>query len=146
MSLSGVRQALGQFALIPPKSTLGPMLWLFLVVLLRVVLRRPLPAYLVAFILLVLTMAPPDPDGWKGFSTLLGLLSAAIYLALLARFGLLATVSAILFTHWQLVGIPTFDVSTWYTGRFLLLSACYVLLLAWAYATATRTAGDLRAA
>ena len=79
-----------------------------LLLLLRVVLRRPGLAYAALFALvIVVSLGRPIPDVAVAFAT------TVLAVGILARFGVLALVVTILFWTWELVPLTT-DVNSWY--------------------------------
>jgi serine/threonine-protein kinase len=121
-SLIGLRQAVGRFILTVGLATYMSVLFLLIIVVLRLVLRRmwiASSAFVLFFALLLVFsvgMSPAERVGWLAFV----LLAFGIILFVLVRFGILVLFAMFLFDMASAVVLTT-DPSSWFFGRSLLL-------------------------
>jgi hypothetical protein len=129
--LSSFRQAVFRVFVNVFSAVLYGMVFLFLLTLLRMLLRRP---WLAAAVWCVFLSAPfPGEDpviGWIG-----GFLRALVLLAVLVRGGLLALVTA-LYVMFALAEVPfTLNLSAWYTVHSLPVVVAVVTLAVYGFHT-----------
>jgi serine/threonine-protein kinase len=120
----GFRIFVNQFS-----AVLYAMVFLFMLVLLRMLLRKPWLA-LPLWCLLVGGPALPGESPWSS------LLRAVLLLLVLARGGLLAMATTLFFMFVSIEAPFTLDVSAWYASRALPVLAVLVGLVVYAFHTA----------
>ncbi|HET9316892.1 MAG TPA: serine/threonine-protein kinase [Vicinamibacteria bacterium] len=112
-------------------AVLYGMVFLFLLTLLRMLLRRPWLAAAVWCVFLSAPLPGEDPVlGWIG-----GLVRATVFLAVLVRGGLLALVTA-LYVMFAMTEVPaTLHLSAWYTFQSLPVVAAVLMLAVYGFVT-----------
>lgn len=129
--LSGVRETLGACLLHGPASIQATLLFFFMLLLLRIVLRNPWLAG-VAFVTIWVALKTLDSN-YKSVAILTAILIYGIALVVVMRFGLVALAVGI-FTADLLGNVPlTADLSTWYAPHGLFALACVVGLAVWGF-------------
>ena len=125
-SLLGLRSFVSGFSGQIFGSIMLAFCFLFVLLLLRLVLRREQLTFAIGLALLTLLAVLDTPD--RPFNWLFAITSALLIIGLLYRFGLLALVAAIFF-HDLFIYFPiTSDFSAWYAGGFVLaLIICLAL-------------------
>ncbi len=114
-ALTGVRHALAINVIRVATAFYMPMAWLFLVLLLRVLLRRQWLAVAVAVPLVAFTAAFERPNPLLFFLFLAVAFGA--FLIMLLHFGLLAGMCWVLAIYAGADVVLTADMSSWYAGR-----------------------------
>ena len=113
-------------------STGQALVMLFLIVFLRALLRRGIPAMAVFALIVAGLVTLQDLSDLGRLAILWGILAAAIITVAIARVGLLALV-ATLFISRVLTGLPiTLDAAAWYAGAAALPLLALAALVAWA--------------
>ena len=112
-TLLGARWVAGELFYALNPTVLFPLLWLFLLVLLRVVLRREWLAA-AAFVVLVVVMIGTLGANYPVLAAVHGLVVATVVYTTLVRFGLVATAMIVFFTAIDDWSPLTLDLSTWY--------------------------------
>ncbi len=129
-SLEGIRQAAASYFNVLLNAPVLPVLILFLVLLLRIVLRRQWAA-VGAFVLIFTLIGTLGGD-----NPLLGalglLLVSSLFIFVLIRFGLLAFLFLTVFQSWGAI-IVTSDLSTWYAGRSVVFLLAFAALAAYGF-------------
>ena len=111
-ALSGTRASIAAFFFAVQDSFFVPIAMLLVVLVLRVLLRRPWIAYVVAVALLgavSFAAQPSAPINAAAVSTFIGV----IVVVLLTRFGLLAFLVGVAFSYWQAIPL-TLDTTSWF--------------------------------
>jgi hypothetical protein len=119
-----LRQAAGQWSAVLGNIFIGPMSILLVVLLLRVLVRRNRLAVGLAFVLFTLFEAMPRlffPISWG-----IAVASWVVVMVVLIRFGLLATIVAMLFANYHYWLPVTSDPGSWYATRGYLSLALLV--------------------
>lgn len=125
-SLLGLRSFVSGFSGQIFASLMLAFCFLFVLLLLRLVLRRERLTFAVGLALLTLFAVLDTPD--RPFNWLLAVTSALLVIGLLYRFGLLALVAALFFDQLWVFFPITSDFSAWYAGGFVLaLIICLAL-------------------
>jgi hypothetical protein len=131
-SLAGIRHALAMDVYNMVVSLYRPIGWLFMVLLLRTVLRRQWLAALVMTVAFAALGSYPDPN----YTILLpfALVSIGFYFVILLRVGLLAAIvsSLFMFSSSQ-QAVFTMDMSSWYAGRSLFAQLLLAVIAAYAF-------------
>jgi serine/threonine-protein kinase len=129
-ALEGIRQAVAAFLEQVGGSLWIPIAFLFLILLLRVLLRRQWAAVLAFVVILTAATTFGNPGESLLASAILSLGFWSLVVIAMIRFGLLAVVMWFVFLAMTDVP-PTTDLSAWYAGRalvtflFLTALACY---------------------
>jgi len=135
-SLKGGRWAFGNLALVPLISLAAPMMHFVILIVLRLILRKPWLGNLgfVLFIVAANVLAAVAPAGTDAstaliaISCVLGAVVGSLLLALMTRLGLLAAAGNILFAN-LLASFPlTFDSTRPYFGTSLIGLAAMMIL------------------
>jgi hypothetical protein len=109
------------------QSIFAPFSALLLLLLLRVVLRRPWLAYAALFALvIVVSLGRPMLDVAVAFAT------TVLAVGILTRFGVLALIVTILFWTWELVPLTT-DVNSWYFVSSAITIALFAAVAVYAF-------------
>jgi serine/threonine-protein kinase len=116
-SLTGIRHALSMDAYSVVTSLYRPIAWLFLVLLLRAVLRREWLAALAVTLVFAAVGTSTDPNFLVLFP--FSIVSIGIYFFILLRVGLLAGIVSSLYMFISNHVVLTLDMSSWYAGRSL---------------------------
>jgi hypothetical protein len=115
--LIGVRQAIAVTVDTITESLYSPIGWLFIVLLLRTVLRRQWLAALVVMLGSSLSFALQDVNPMlHGFFTMVAF---GIFFFILLRLGLLSAIASMVFFYVGVASVLTVDMSSWYAGRSL---------------------------
>ena len=132
-ALTGVRQALAMNINSVATALYMPMAWLFLVLLLRVLLRRQWLAVAVAVASVVLSSVAEssNPVLFSLFLTV----AFGIFLFILLRVGLLAGVCWVLSMYASADVVLTADMSSWFAGRSLFTLLAVAALAAYGFYT-----------
>ena len=114
-SLSGTGETIGNYCELFAMSLYFPVGWLFLLLLLRVLLRRQWIAILAIIVFSVGTSIPGNANPMIfGMFMLVGF---SVFLFVLIRFGLLAPVFWAMYMYIGSFVVLTLDSSAWYAGR-----------------------------
>jgi serine/threonine-protein kinase len=117
-ALEGVRQAVGAFLGQLVGSIWIPIGFLFLILLLRVLLRRQWAAVLAFIVILTASTSLGNPSEGLLTAAILSLGLWSLVIIAMIRFGLLAVVMWLVFL--TITSVPaTTDLSAWYAGRTL---------------------------
>lgn len=132
VSLRGVRYSLGNFIGSAAASLIVPMLFMVLLLIFRIVLRRQWLA-VGALVVLSVVFGNPAEYGANPYLYLIyNLLLSVAIMAILFRFGLLVIVTAY-FVQFFLNAFPlTLDLSAWYAGNTFLIGLFLIGLAVWA--------------
>jgi serine/threonine-protein kinase len=130
-SLAGVRHALAMNVHNIVTSLYRPIGWLFIVLLLRPLLRKEWLAALVVTLVFAAVGTSQDPN----VMVLLpfSILSIGLYFFLLLRVGLLSAIAASLFMFISQQVVLTMDMSSWYAGRSLFTLLLLAALAVYAF-------------
>jgi hypothetical protein len=132
--LLGARYFMTGMAGLIRSSLFIAFIFLFLLVLLFILLRRKWLAGVVLWIILAGTLITAFSEK-ATVSMLFGLTGALLYAGVLYRYGLLATVSALFIFHaWVFLPITT-ELSAWYAGDFVIALVVYAALALYAFYT-----------
>jgi len=125
--LTGTRQALGALIGIQASSILSPIGLLFLILLLRILLRRKALAIGGAFLMIAALSALQNRATPLGVVFYIAVWVLIMFVTI--RLGLLAAILAVFFANSLLMLPLTSDLSAWYAGRtlFLLALLCAVV-------------------
>jgi hypothetical protein len=115
-SLLGGRRLVGMFPEVLHEMLLTPIIFVFFVVLLRLVLRR---VWLAATVFLVLMVLPALGSGPLVLVLVSKLVLYGLILTAILRFGVLAVVVSLFYSYLSGVFPLTLDVSAWYFGASL---------------------------
>jgi len=124
--LPGGREAASTFFAIQTQALFTPVAYLFLILLLTVLLRKPWLAS-AAFVLIV-TLGRVSQEGPMGIDLAFSLADALIILLVLSRFGLLALMGTFLFTYLLSTFPLTMDLSSWHAQSALFALAAALVL------------------
>ena len=111
-------------------SLYTPVGWLFLILLLRVLLRRQWIAVVAALLFATVTALPGSPNKLVFFVYLL--VAFGMFLFVLIRFGLLAPVFWALYMWLPDFVVLTLDSSAWYAGRSFFTLALFAAIALYA--------------
>jgi hypothetical protein len=113
-------------------TTSQALVLLFLIVFLRALLRRGVPAIALFALIVAAVVTLDDLNDLGRLAMMWGILAAAIITVAIARVGLLALVGT-LFTGLVLSGLPlTLDAAAWYAGAAALPLLALAVLVAYA--------------
>jgi serine/threonine-protein kinase len=117
-SLSGVRQVLARCASLPMMSSIGPIMMLLLLLLVRTILRKQWAAVSV----LVLLFGAGKLASASNFviDGSIGVIVLGLSFFVLLRHGLLASITMSLFMVLPRFGVWTTDLSSWYAGQMMI--------------------------
>ncbi|HKQ97142.1 MAG TPA: serine/threonine-protein kinase [Candidatus Polarisedimenticolia bacterium] len=142
----GLRDCLAELVAALNLTIANSLLMLFVIVFLRAVLRRAIPAVALFFLIFAVVAGLGALDAHGPLAILAGAWTAAILTFALVRVGLLALV-ATAFIGQSLTGLPfTLDMNAWYAGAALLpvVVAAMVVVYAARAALAGRSLLDVR--
>ena len=115
ISLSGTAETIGSYCQLFAMALYIPVGWLFLVLLLRVLLRRQWIAILAIIVFAVGTSIPGTANPM--ISGMFMLVAFSLFLFVLIRFGLLAAAFWAIYMYIGSLVVLTLDSSAWYAGR-----------------------------
>jgi len=104
-----------------------PVVMLLCLLVLRLVLRRTILVY-AALTVIALVLAPRDSK----LDWLVGLTTVALMVAILTRFGLLAFLSAIVFSTWEHVPLTT-NTGSWFFAMSAMTMAAFAVVAVYAF-------------
>jgi hypothetical protein len=128
--LEGTRPTLAQLVSAPGEAMLIPVFILFVLLLLRVLLRRQWAAVLGLVVLWLALVLPGSPRPAAALVFALPLMGVLVFV--LVRYGLLALAAGVLFPN---VVWGSVDLSGWYADRSLLLLLVTVALAGYGFYT-----------
>lgn len=130
--LLGARYFMTEMAGLIRSSLFLSFIFLFLLVLLFIILRRKWLAAVVCWVIYAGALSAATSNS-AGVSQLFVFTAALMFIGVLYRYGLLAMVSAMFFFHvWVFLPITT-ELSAWYAGDFVIVLVLYAALALYAF-------------
>jgi serine/threonine-protein kinase len=130
-SLNGTADMIGNYCQLLAFSLYMPVGWLFLLLLMRVLLRRQWIAVIAILLFAAGTAAPGSPNPVIFFAYMLVAFGA--FLFVLIRFGLLAPVFWGIYMWLAGTIVLTLDTSAWYAGRSCFTLAFFAAIAGYAF-------------
>jgi serine/threonine-protein kinase len=131
IGLNGIRQSFANDFLIPPEVLSEAVVFLFVLLLLRLALRKPWAAASAYFLLLVSLSAAGSPHPLVTVVSAIPL--AILEIFILVRFGFLAAVASNVPASTAAAQVHTWDLSAWYAGRGWFLLAVVAAIAVYAF-------------
>ena len=131
IGLNGIRQSFANDFLIPPDVFFSTVVSLFVLLLLRLALRKPWAAVSAYFLLFVSLYAAGSPHPLVDAVAAVPL--AILEVFILVRFGFLAAVASNVPASAAAAQVHTWDLSAWYAGRGWFLLAVLATIAVYAF-------------